>query len=174
MHPEQDRFLEQLYCDTYRRLLIYASRLLHDPNQAEDAVQSTFFEAIEHVDEPGICASTVRRRLKRIRAKLRKAAYEDQKATTEKSQETAALSEKKEERVAGKHHAWEPFVAAMRAAALPAITSKGLRGRFPGAGRLLHDGYDCPELVSRWICYGRTHGRNQSSISGRRHLLCRL
>lgn len=51
MSPEHDRFLEQLYCDTYRRLLIYASRLLHDPNQAEDAVQSTFFEAIEHVDQ---------------------------------------------------------------------------------------------------------------------------
>lgn len=51
MSPEQDRFLERLYCDTHRRLLIYASRLLHDSDQAEDAVQSTFFEAIEHVDE---------------------------------------------------------------------------------------------------------------------------
>ncbi len=51
MTPEQDLFLERLYCETYRRLLIYASRLLCDPNQAEDAVQSTFFQAIEYAVE---------------------------------------------------------------------------------------------------------------------------
>ncbi|MCD7802833.1 MAG: DUF4367 domain-containing protein [Clostridiales bacterium] len=62
-----------------------------------------------------------------------KAAYENQKATTEEPQKTVDLSKGKKNHVAGKRHAWRPFVAAVSAAALIAviiIPAEGFEGVF--------------------------------------------
>ncbi len=62
-----------------------------------------------------------------------KAAYEDQRATAEGSQETVALSKGEMGHAVKKRHLWKPFVAAVSAAALITVViipAKGFEGNF--------------------------------------------
>lgn len=50
MHPDQDKFIEQLYYDYFAKLMIYASASLKDQSRSQDVVQDTFHEAVRRID----------------------------------------------------------------------------------------------------------------------------
>ena len=50
MHPQQARFLEQLYHDNFDLLTMYAAASLKSRSRAQDVVQDTFHEAVRHID----------------------------------------------------------------------------------------------------------------------------
>ena len=50
MHPDQDRFIEQLHHDYFGKLTMYASASLKDQSRTQDVVQDTFHEAVRCID----------------------------------------------------------------------------------------------------------------------------
>lgn len=50
MLPEQDAFIENLYRDFFTHLWSYAKAALEDPELAQEVVQDTFHEAVQHID----------------------------------------------------------------------------------------------------------------------------
>ena len=50
MLPDQDAFIEKLYYQNFKKLMIYAISVLTNKDRAQDAVQDTFHEAVKHID----------------------------------------------------------------------------------------------------------------------------
>lgn len=50
MLPEQDRFIEQLYCEYFKKLSLYAASKIHSVEQIQDLIQETFMEAMLQID----------------------------------------------------------------------------------------------------------------------------
>lgn len=50
MLPEEDAFIEYLFQEHGRRLTLYATSVLRDPEKAQDVVQDVFHEAVLHID----------------------------------------------------------------------------------------------------------------------------
>lgn len=50
MLPDQDVFIEKIYNQCFKKLMLYALSVLNDPDRAQDVVQDTFHEAVIHVD----------------------------------------------------------------------------------------------------------------------------
>lgn len=51
MRPDHDVFLEDLYRTYFEKLRTYASCALESPDLAEEVVQDTFHEAVQHIDK---------------------------------------------------------------------------------------------------------------------------
>lgn len=50
MQPDYEEFLHELFYSYYKKLYHYVFSYLHDKEQAEDIVQDTFHEAVNHID----------------------------------------------------------------------------------------------------------------------------
>lgn len=50
MRPDQDSFMQQLYQDNFLKLMLYVTSSLKNVDRAQDVVQDTFHEAINHID----------------------------------------------------------------------------------------------------------------------------
>lgn len=61
MRPDQDIFMQQLYQDNFLKLMLYVTSSLKNVDRAQDVIQDTFHEAINHIDilmqhpNPGGC-----------------------------------------------------------------------------------------------------------------------
>ena len=50
MLPDQDAFIEAIYFEYYKKLVIYARAFLKDQEKAQEIVQDVYHEAVLHVD----------------------------------------------------------------------------------------------------------------------------
>ncbi len=50
MRPDQDSFMQQLYQDNFLKLMLYVTSSLKNVDRAQDVIQDTFHEAINHID----------------------------------------------------------------------------------------------------------------------------
>ena len=50
MLPNQDKFLEQLYCFNYQKLMLYALSTGRNEQEAREVAQDSFHEAVLHID----------------------------------------------------------------------------------------------------------------------------
>ena len=51
MRPEEDKFIERLYLDTFQLLWTYAMSKLNNPALAQEVVQDAFLEAIRNIEK---------------------------------------------------------------------------------------------------------------------------
>lgn len=50
MLPEQDAFIEAIYSEHFKKLMIYARAFLRDQEKAREIVQDVYHEAVLHID----------------------------------------------------------------------------------------------------------------------------